>query len=145
MAYITRVFVPVDRSLSAEEIGAQIGALFTDLNVGVVEMNVQRDEVNGFAVHAAGAAELAAVSAGAAVSAVGSVDASVVLIQGFSSVVAGSCAAIVEAQAQTNALLGLGIGSATINSDGELVLVYNSDTVTEPPALSGDGDLIITY
>lgn len=145
MAYITREFLPIDRRLSADAIGAQIGALFTDLHLGVVEMNAQRDEVNGFAASAALRCAEASLAAGTAVSVGVSVDASVVVIAGYAGEVARSYAAICEAQAQTNALLGLGIGSATVTADGELVLVYNADTVTAPPALSGDGDLIITY
>ena len=49
MARITHRFTPIDRSLSSEEIGAQIGALFTDLNLGVPEFNALADEVEGFA------------------------------------------------------------------------------------------------
>jgi hypothetical protein len=51
---------------------------------------------------------------------------------------------VLEAQAQTNALLGLGIGGSTINSAGELIMTYNDATVTSI-AFNAVGELILTY
>jgi hypothetical protein len=51
---------------------------------------------------------------------------------------------VLEAQAQTNALLGLGIGGSVINENGELIMTYNDDTVTSI-AFNANGELILTY
>jgi hypothetical protein len=51
---------------------------------------------------------------------------------------------IFDAQAQTNALLGLGIGSSFIDENGDLIMSYNDATVTSL-AFNANGELIITY
>ena len=52
--------------------------------------------------------------------------------------------AVSESQAQTNALLGLGIGSSYVNADGELIMTYNDATVSDL-SINAAGELILTY
>lgn len=52
--------------------------------------------------------------------------------------------AVAAAQAQTNALLGLAIGSTYVNADGELIMTYMADQVDDV-SVSSDGFLTITY
>lgn len=52
-------------------------------------------------------------------------------------------AAILAAQAQANALLGLGIGAATIDGNGDLTITYNDATVTGVAIV--DGEMILSY
>lgn len=69
-----------------------------------------------------------------------------------SAIVSGNAAAasvaiyedVAAAQAQTNALLGLGIGSSYISVDGDLIMTYNEATVSSL-VIDDDGELIITY
>lgn len=51
---------------------------------------------------------------------------------------------VASAQAQTNALLGLGIGSTYVNGDGDLVMTYDDSTVNDV-SISADGYLTINY
>jgi len=51
---------------------------------------------------------------------------------------------VTEAQAQTNALLGLGIGSAYTDANGDLIMTYNDATVTSVE-INASGYLTITY
>jgi hypothetical protein len=51
---------------------------------------------------------------------------------------------VLSAQAQTNALLGLGIGSSVVDDNGDLIMSYNEATVTDL-SFNANGELIITY
>lgn len=62
------------------------------------------------------------------------------------SIIAGTTIfeSVSEAQAQTNALLGLGIGSSSVNAEGELIMSYYSASVTDL-YIDADGFLTIEY
>lgn len=51
---------------------------------------------------------------------------------------------VIEGQAVVNALLGLGIGGSYINSEGELIMTYNTASVTSVE-INDDGELIVEY
>jgi hypothetical protein len=51
---------------------------------------------------------------------------------------------ILESQAQTNALLGLGIGGSLINENGELIMTYSDATVSNIQ-INSNGELVLTY
>jgi len=53
-------------------------------------------------------------------------------------------AAVSAAQAQANALLGLGIGGSSIDGNGNLIMTYNAATVTSIEINAG-GELVINY
>lgn len=66
------------------------------------------------------------------------------IAQNSAATVTSMYSAVSAAQAQANALLGLGIGSSVIDSEGNLIMIYNSATVTGI-AINAGGELIITY
>ncbi len=49
------------------------------------------------------------------------------------------------ALAQANAILGLGIGTSFVNSDGDLIMTYDEGTVTVPPYINSNGEFIVEY
>lgn len=49
-----------------------------------------------------------------------------------------------EAQAQTNALLGLGIGGSVVDNNGDLIMTYNDEYVTNL-TINANGELTVTY
>lgn len=66
------------------------------------------------------------------------------LTQSSASSVLSAVDPVLSAQAQTNALLGLGIGSSVIDTNGHLIMGYNEATVTSL-AFDANGHLVITY
>lgn len=51
--------------------------------------------------------------------------------------------AVLEAQTQTNALLGIGIGTSYVDGAGDLIMTYNA--VTSSISINADGILQLTY
>jgi len=66
------------------------------------------------------------------------------IAQNSAATVTSMYSAVSAAQAQANALLGLGIGSSVIDSEGNLIMTYNAATVTGITINAG-GELIVTY
>lgn len=51
---------------------------------------------------------------------------------------------VIAAQSQTNVLLGLGIGSSYVDIEGDLIMSYNDATVTSL-SINTDGELLLVY
>ncbi len=65
-------------------------------------------------------------------------------VQGIDGQLQSIYTSVLEAQAQTNALLGLGIGSSFVDPEGNLIMFYNDATV-DNIEINNQGQLVIEY
>lgn len=93
------------------------------------------------AEHAQADAEIAQAAAEHAKS---DAEAAAVISEDSASASAAIYTVVAEAQAQTNALLGLGIGSSYIDANGDLIMTYNAATITSLE-INAIGELVVTY
>ena len=118
--------------------------LKTEVNAIGSEINTTVTEVNTAVISANQAATTAGNHASTALSYRNQAETFKVQSDAIKTSVEGQSSAILSAQAQTNALLGLGIGGSYVNADGDLIMSYNDATV-QSLAFNANGELIITY
>ena len=109
-----------------------------------VQTGLDKTDTSGYKDTATTQAGLAATAKDDAVIAKDGAEDNATIAQNSAAAVTSMYNAVSEAQAEANALLGLGIGSSVIDSDGNLIMTYNAATVSNVEINAG-GELVITY